>query len=86
MLTWFFLPVRFRGRSRIAIGWASMRWDSAVFHRPVPLPDTAMLEFLLATAAWLGVTRIIAHFAKTVLAGYAILLRLIHFAMLLSGG
>ena len=45
-----------------------------------------MLEFLLATAAWLGVTRIIAHFAKTVLAGYAILLRLIHFAMLLSGG
>ena len=40
-----------------------------------------MMQFLVGTAAWLGVTRIVALFGDTTLAGYTITLRLIHFAI-----
>ena len=76
----------FRGGGRIAITRRSMRWDGAVFLRLLRVSVTGMVQFFIATAAWLGVTRIIALFGPSVLAGYTITLRLIHFAILPSWG
>ena len=80
------LVVLFRGTSRIAITRASVRWDPAVFRNLLRVSVTGMVQFFVATAAWLGVTRIIALFGEQVLAGYTITLRLIHFAILPSWG
>ena len=80
------LVVLFRGTSRIAITRSSMRWDGQVFRRLLRVSATGMLQFFVATAAWLGVMRIIALFGQLVLAGYTISLRLIHFAILPSWG
>ena len=76
----------FGGRGRIAITRRSMRWDSKVFLKLLRVSVTGMVQFFIATAAWLGVTRIIALFGPSVLAGYTITLRLIHFAILPSWG
>ena len=78
--------VLFRLSDRITISRASLRWDRPVFRNLLRISATGMLQFFVATAAWLGVTRIIALFGETVLAGYTITLRLIHFAILPSWG
>ena len=80
------LAMLFRGNGRIAITRDCMRWDPAVFRSLLRVSITGMVQFFVATAAWLGVTRIIAVFGETVLAGYTITLRLIHFAILPSWG
>ena len=63
-----------------------MRWNTGVFLKLLRVSVTGMVQFFIATAAWLGVTRIIALFGPSVLAGYTITLRLIHFAILPSWG
>ena len=78
--------VLFHLSDRITISRASLRWDRPVFRNLLRISATGMLQFFVATAAWLGVTRIIALFGETVLAGYTITLRLIHFAILPSWG
>ena len=76
----------FGGEGRIAITRSCMRWDANVCLRLLRVSLTGMVQFFIATAAWLGVTRIIALFGPIVLAGYTITLRLIHFAILPSWG
>ena len=80
------MTMLFRGRGRIAIAPSCIRWDTEVFRKLLRVSVTGMVQFFVATAAWLGVTRIIALFGPTVLAGYTITLRLIHFAILPSWG
>ena len=75
-----------RGRGRIALNRSSMRWDPEILGRLLRVSGTGMVQFLAGTAAWLGITRIIALFGQTVLAGYTVALRLIHFAILPSWG
>jgi Na+-driven multidrug efflux pump len=47
---------------------------------------SGMVQFLVATANWLGIMRIVALFGAPTLAGYTIALRLVHFAILPSWG
>ena len=76
----------FRGNGRIKITRECMRWEPVVFWKLLRVSVTGMIQFFVATAAWLGVTRILALFGQTVLAGYTITIRLIHFAILPSWG
>lgn len=80
------LAVLFGGRGKVSISRASMRWDGPVFWSLLRISITGMVQFFIATAAWLGLTRIIALFGGTVLAGYTLALRLIHVAILPSWG
>ncbi len=76
----------FRGHGNIAIKRSSMRWDGPIFWSLLRISVTGMVQFFVATAAWLGLTRIIALFGEPVLAGYTLTLRLIHVAILPSWG
>ena len=80
------MTVLIRGNGRIALRRESMRWDRAVFRRLLNVSLTGTIQMFVATAAWLGVTRIIAMFGPTVLAGYTVALRVLHFAILPSWG
>lgn len=80
------LALLFRGTGRIAVTTSAMKWDPGVFRTLLRVSLTGMVQFFVATAAWLGVTRIVALFGEQVLAGYTVTLRLIHFAILPSWG
>ncbi len=80
------LAKMFRPDARITLVGADKRWNPVIFRQLLNVSTTGMLQFLVATAAWLGVTRIVALFGETTLAGYTVTLRLIHFAILPSWG
>ena len=80
------LAMLFGGQQKVSITRASMRWDGPVFWSVLRISVSGMVQFFVATAAWLGLTRIIALFGETVLAGYILTLRLIHVAILPSWG
>ena len=80
------LAILFRGTGRVSITKSAMRWDQTAFRTLLRVSVTGMVQFFVATAAWLGVTRIVALFGEQVLAGYTVTLRLIHFAILPSWG
>ena len=66
------LRILFRARERIAITRETLHWAPDVTRRLLRVSATAMMQFLVGTAAWLGVTRIVALFGDTTLAGYTI--------------
>ena len=80
------LFILFRARERVAITRESRRWAPDVTKRLLRVSATGMTQFLVGTAAWLGVTRLVALFGDSTLAGYTITIRLIHFAILPSWG
>jgi len=75
-----------RGQGRIRLSSAALRLDSEVMLRLVRVSIGGIFQFLIATASWLGLVRIIAFFGSTALAGYTIALRIIIFAILPSWG
>ena len=80
------LLVLARGRGRIRIRRAHLRLEPKVLWRLLRVSLTGMAQFLIGTASWLGLVRIIALFGSVALAGYTIALRIIIFALLPSWG
>lgn len=76
----------FYGKSRIQIQGAQFRLDFEVMWRLVRVSLGGIFQFLVATASWLGLVRIVAIFGSAALAGYTIALRIIVFALLPSWG
>jgi putative MATE family efflux protein len=74
------------GKSRVKVARAHLRLDPKVVLRLVRISLGGMFQFLVATASWLGLTRIVAVFGSNALAGYTLSLRIIIFALLPSWG
>jgi putative MATE family efflux protein len=73
-------------RSRIRIDRANLLPDLIVLKRLSRIAVGGVLQFLIATASWVGLVRIIAIFGSSALAGYTIAIRVIVFAILPSWG
>jgi putative MATE family efflux protein len=75
-----------RGASRIVVGRHQLRIDPAILWRLLRVSINGILQFLVATASWLGLVRIISLFGSAAVAGYTIAIRLFVFVILPSWG
>ena len=82
----FQLWILLSGRSRVLVRRAHLRLDAPVMLKLLRVSVGGMFQFLVATASWLGLTRIIAVFGSQALAGYTLSLRIVIFALLPSWG
>jgi len=74
------------GRSRVKVRREHLRLDLPVMLKLLRVSVGGMFQFLVATASWLGLTRIVAVFGSQALAGYTLSLRITLFALLPSWG
>lgn len=80
------LWILFRGRSRIKVKLRHLYLQVNVMIRLLRVSFGGVLQYLIATASWIGIVRIIALFGSTVIAGYTIAVRIIIFSLLPSWG
>jgi putative MATE family efflux protein len=71
-------------RIRVSRRHLRLQWD--VMWRLLRVSVGGILQFLIATASWLGLVRLMTPFGATALAGYTIAIRIIVFAILPSWG
>ncbi|HSB12731.1 MAG TPA: MATE family efflux transporter [Blastocatellia bacterium] len=76
----------FSGRGRVKINWRQARIDFEVMLKMIRISLGGMFQFLVATASWVGLMRMVAMFGDAALAGYTVALRIIIFAILPSWG
>ena len=74
------------GKGRIQIRLNQVRLNLQVMLRLLRLSMGGMFQFLVATASWLLLMRIVAPFGDAAIAGYTIAIRIIIFALLPSWG
>lgn len=82
----FQLWILLGGKSRVHVSRKHLRLDVPVMLKLLRVSVGGMFQFLVATASWLGLTRIVAIFGSSALAGYTLSLRILIFAMLPSWG
>jgi putative MATE family efflux protein len=75
-----------RGRGRVRVQRHHWALNMDVMWRLLRVSLGSICQFLIATASWLGLVRIIAIFGSAALAGYTIALRIIIFSILPSWG
>ena len=80
------LYVLFRGRRRVAVARRHLRvhWD--VLRRLLRVGGVAMIQYFIAVASWVSLSRINAGFGSAAVAGYTLAIRMILFAILPSWG
>jgi putative MATE family efflux protein len=78
--------VLFGGRGRVQIPRSEWRVDLKVMAHLFQVSLGGMFQFLIATASWLGLVRIVSAFGSEAVAGYTVALRIIIFAILPSWG
>ena len=76
----------FRPGGRIHVDRESWRLDAGLLWKIIKLSSTAVLQFLIATASWSALVRVVAGFGSEAIAGYVIALRVVMFALLPSVG
>ena len=80
------LRALFAGRGRLRVRRRHLRLDRRVMGDLVRLSLGGVGQFLIGTASWLGLVRILSLFGSGALAGYTIALRIIVVALLPSWG
>ncbi|MFH1573303.1 MAG: MATE family efflux transporter [Acidobacteriota bacterium] len=73
-------------RNRVPVYRRHLRLNAEVLLHTARVAVGGSLQFLIATASWLGLVRIIAVFGSPAIAGYTIAIRVIIFAILPSWG
>ena len=76
----------FRLGGKLRLRLAHLRIQTRVMARLVELSATGMLQTFIATASWIGLTRVTAMSGAEALAGYVISIRIILFAILPAWG
>jgi putative MATE family efflux protein len=74
------------GAARVRVSVRHSRFDLGVMRRLLRVSVGGMFQFLVATASWLGLMRIVTQFGDAAIAGYTIAIRIIIFALLPSWG
>ncbi len=74
------------GRGRIAFNWRCLSIDVALMMRMIRISLGGILQFLIATASWIIVMRIVAIFGSAAIAAYTIALRMMEFIFLPAWG
>ncbi|MFL6273921.1 MAG: MATE family efflux transporter [Blastocatellia bacterium] len=74
------------GTARVRVSLRPSRLDLGVMRRLLRVSVGGMFQFLLATASWLGLMRIVTQFGDAAVAGYTIAIRIVIFALLPSWG
>ncbi|MFL6230880.1 MAG: MATE family efflux transporter [Pyrinomonadaceae bacterium] len=75
-----------RGMSRVHVRRAQFRPDFKLMLRLLHISLGGMLQFLIATASWVAIVRIVAAFGSAAVAGYTVAVRIIVVAILPSWG
>ncbi|MGI8467879.1 MAG: MATE family efflux transporter [Pyrinomonadaceae bacterium] len=76
----------FRKGGRITIHKENWKLDTNLLWNIIKLSSSAVLQFLIATASWSALVRVVAGFGSQAIAGYVIALRVVMFALLPSAG
>jgi putative MATE family efflux protein len=82
----FQLFLLFRGKRRIRLTIADIRFEPHTMLQIIKLSLGGIGQSLIATTSWVGMVRIIATFGSQVVAGYTIAIRIIIFGLLPSWG
>jgi putative MATE family efflux protein len=80
------LAALFGGKGRVKVGLNAARIEIRVMLRMLRISVGGMFQYLVATASWLGLMRIVALSGDSALAGYTVALRIVIFALLPSWG
>ncbi|MBN2011215.1 MATE family efflux transporter [candidate division KSB1 bacterium] len=80
------LWILFGGRTRIKIHRNHLKINLKLIKGLLRVSFGGILQYLIATASWIGVIRILAIFGDLVIAGYTIAIRIISFTFLPSWG
>jgi putative MATE family efflux protein len=78
--------VMFGGMSRISVSARQLRVNLEVLLRLLRVSFTGILQFLVSSASWIGLVRVISGFGSSALAGYMIAIRVIIFSILPAWG
>jgi putative MATE family efflux protein len=82
----FQLYLLMTGKSRVKVTRRQLRLNPAVMLRLLRVSVVGMFQFLIATASWMALVRIIAIFGSAAVAGYTIAIRMFIFVILPSWG
>jgi putative MATE family efflux protein len=74
------------GKNRVIIRREHVRLNFPVMFRLLRVSASGIVQFLVATASWIGLVRVISTFGSPVVAGYTIAIRMIIFTILPSWG
>jgi putative MATE family efflux protein len=74
------------GRSRVSVPWRALRIVPSVMLRMARVSGMGVVQYLVSTASFLGLMRILAEFGDVALAGHTIAVRVIIFILLPAWG
>jgi putative MATE family efflux protein len=74
------------GRKRVAVARRHLRIDWPVMGKLFKVARTAMVQYFIGTASWMTLARFNAAFGSNAVAGYALAIRIILFALMPSWG
>jgi len=74
------------GRGRLAFRVSHLRTDAALIRQMLTISAGGVGQFLIATASWIGLMRIVALYGSSAVAAYTIALRMLEFALLPAWG
>ncbi len=76
----------FSGKRIIKIRWSHVKPDLAIIKSILSISWTATFQFLIASASWIVLAKIVARFGSAAIAGYTVALRIIMFFILPAWG